>query len=150
MEFIITGVCNPTVTKKFLKSKSLLNTCLIFVILHDTLNYVKGIIYVPCHNRVSEEEIINKFVLKTLFLSTNLRSKVRMYFQTQWSVKISTSSSWYPLYYNSMLQLLKNILFPTEIVLDTFNKNSTVFINFNWVSLSVNMKYMLQQNLYKR
>lgn len=53
-------VRNQAVADKFLKAKSLLNICPISAKLHDTLNYVKGIIYAPCLNDVSEEEIVKE------------------------------------------------------------------------------------------
>ena len=51
---------NQTVADKFLKAKSLLDICPISVKLHETLNYVKGIIHAPCRIDVPEEKIVKE------------------------------------------------------------------------------------------
>lgn len=53
-------VRNQVIADKFLKAKSLLNICEITVKLHETLNFVKGVIYAPCLIDVSEEEIVKE------------------------------------------------------------------------------------------
>lgn len=53
-------VRNQVIADKFLKAKTLSNICPITVKLHETLNYVKGVIYAPCLIDVSEEEIVKE------------------------------------------------------------------------------------------
>lgn len=53
-------VRNQVIADKFLKAKTLLNICEINVQLHETLNYVKGVVYAPCLKDVPEEETVNE------------------------------------------------------------------------------------------
>ena len=50
----------PSAVEKFLNLKELSGICKVSCKLHESLNFVKGTIYAPCLNNVSEDEILEE------------------------------------------------------------------------------------------